>query len=247
MAVPAGSLALAAGGSYRKEEYEFITSQTVRDADVPGLGGSISTVAPTSRNVWAIFAEVNWPILRQLELNAALRFDDYEDVGNTTNPKVSLRWTPTKEILLRTAYGTGFRAPSLPELNTPAFFGATGGNYDDPVRCPQTGSPRDCNTQFTTKLGGNLSLKPEESKNLTAGIVFEPTNGLSLSADYFKIKIDNVIGIPAEEPIFSNIPASEAAGLIVRYAPGSSGCPTQRESPVPGELRDPDAREPLAA
>lgn len=221
-----GPLALAFGGSVRQEKFEFITSQTVRDADVPGLGGSISTVPSVTRNVWAVFAEVNVPIARNLEANAAVRFDDYEDVGNTTNPKVSLRWTPTKETLFRVAYGTGFRAPSLPELNTPSFFGATGGNYDDPIRCPSTGSPRDCNTQFTTNLGGNLNLKPEKSKNFTAGFVFEPAGGFSIGADYFRIRIDDVIGIPAEDPIFSNVAASEAAGLIVRYAPGSAGCPT---------------------
>ena len=225
--LPAGPLSIAVGGALRKEKFEFISAQVVRDADVPGLGGSIATVPSTSRDVKAAFAEANVPILRNVEANVAVRFDDYEDVGNTTNPKVSLRWTPVRELLLRAAYGTGFRAPSLPELNTPAFFGATGGNYDDPLRCPQTGSPRDCNTQFTAKLGGNLDLRPEKSKNLTAGFVVEPVTGLSFGADYFRIKIDNVIGIPAEEPIFTNIPAAEAAGLIVRYAPGSTGCPTQ--------------------
>jgi iron complex outermembrane receptor protein len=173
--LPAGPLALALGGSFRREKYEFISAQVVRDADVPGLGGSISTVPSTSRNIYAAYAEANVPITKTFEANVAIRFDDYEDVGNTTNPKISLRWTPTKQLLLRTAYGTGFRAPSMPELNTPAFFGATGGNYDDPVRCPQTGSPRDCNTQFTTKLGGNLDLKPEESKNFTAGFLLEPS------------------------------------------------------------------------
>ena len=230
MQLRGGALSLALGSSIRQEKFEFISSQTVRDADVPGLGGSISTVPSVSRNVWALFAEANIPVAKNLEANLAVRFDDYEDVGNSTNPKVSLRWTPSREVLLRMSYGTGFRAPSLPELNTPAFFGATGNNYDDPVRCPGTGSPRDCNTQFTTQLGGNLALKPEKSKNFTAGLVFEPAPGLSFSADYYRIKIDDVIGIPAEEPIFSNIPASEAAGLLFRYAPGSTGCPT----PTPG-------------
>jgi iron complex outermembrane receptor protein len=230
MQMRAGPLGLALGGAMRQEKYEFISSQTVRDADVPGLGGSISTVPSTSRNVWAVFAEANVPLTKTLEANVALRFDDYEDVGSTTNPKFSLRWTPSKETLFRVAYGTGFRAPSLPELYTPGFFGATGGNYDDPVRCPSTGSPRDCNTQFTTNLGGNTQLKPEKSKNFTAGFVFEPTPAFSFGADYFNIKIDDVIGTPAETPIFENIVASEAAGLIVRYAPGSAGCPT----PTPG-------------
>lgn len=229
MRLPGGMLAMAAGAMLRREKYEFITSETVREADVPGLGGSISTVAPVDRNVWAAYAELSAPILRTLEANVAVRFDDYENVGNTTNPKVSLRWTPTREVLVRAAYGKGFRAPSMPELFTPAFFGATGGNYDDPVRCPSTGSPRDCNTQFTTQLGGNPNLRPEKSRNITLGFVLEPAAGASFGADYYKIRIKDVIGLPAEEPIFSDIVGSEARGLIVRYAPGSAGCgnPTQ--------------------
>ncbi len=225
MQMRAGPLALAAGATFRREKFEFLTSQTVRDADVPGLGGSIATVPSVSRDVKAVFAEANIPIVKNLEANVAVRFDDYQDVGSTTNPKFSLRWTPTKELLLRASYGTGFRAPSLAELDTPAFYGATGGNYSDPVRCPVTGSPRDCNTQFTTQLGGNLNLKPEKSKNFTVGFVIEPASGLSFGVDFYKIKITDVIGLPAEQPIFSDIPGSEAAGLIVRYAPGSSGCP----------------------
>jgi iron complex outermembrane receptor protein len=222
----AGPLALAVGGSYRREKYEFISSRVTQDADVPGLGGSISTVPSTSRNVYAVFGELNIPIIKTVEANVAVRFDDYKDVGNTTNPKVSLRWTPTRETLVRASYGSGFRAPSLPELFQPAQFGATGGSYDDPLRCPVTGSPRDCNAQFTTKLGGNPDLKPEKSKNFTLGAVFEPTNVFSIGFDYFRIKIKDVVGLPAEEPIFTDMIAAEAAGLIVRYAPGSVGCGT---------------------
>jgi len=103
------------------------------------------------------------------------------------------------------------------------------------MTCPVTGSPRDCNTQFTSKQGGNPDLKPEKSKNFTAGFVFEPSTAFSFGVDYYNIKIDDVVGIPAEEPIFNNIPESEAAGLIVRYAPGSAGCPTATPGvPSPG-------------
>ena len=159
------------------EEYEFISSQTVRDADVPGLGGSISTVPPISRNIWAVFAEAEHADpSRPLEVNVARCATTTTRTWATPPIRRSrCAGQPTKELLLRTAYGTGFRAPSLPELNTPAFFGATGGNYDDPVRCPQTGSPRDCNTQFTTKLGGNLDAQARE--------VQEPHGGHRLRAD----------------------------------------------------------------
>jgi len=215
------------GTTYRREEYEYNSSQATTEADVPGFGGSIASIPEVSRNVWAIYGEANIPIAKSLEANVAVRFDDYERVGNTTNPKLSLRWQPTREVLVRGSVGTGFRAPALPELYQPAFFGSTGGNYDDPIRCPLTGSPRDCNAQFTSKQGGNPDLEPERSTQWSAGGIWEPLRSLSLGADYWYIKIKDVVGIPGEEPIYTNVPAAEAAGLLVRYAPGSTGCPPQ--------------------
>jgi iron complex outermembrane receptor protein len=222
--LPAGSLAVALGATYRREEYQFDSSQATQEADVPGLGGSIASVPNVKRNVWAVYGEAVIPIVKNLEADVAVRYDDYQNVGNTTNPKVSLRWQPTRQILLRASYGTGFRAPGLPELFAPNSYGATGGTYDDPLRCPFTGSPRDCNAQFTTQLGGNPALKPERSTNWTAGIVVEPVGGYSFGVDYWNIEIKDVIGLPAETPIFTDMPAAEAAGLLVRYDPGSAGC-----------------------
>jgi iron complex outermembrane receptor protein len=222
--LPAGGVALAAGTTFRREEYLYNSSPATTNADVPGLGGSIASQPESTRNIWAIYGELNIPILKNLEVNVAVRYDDYENVGSTTNPKISVRWQPTKEILLRGSAGTGFRAPSLPELYQPAAFGATGGLYNDPLRCPITGSPRDCDAQFTTKLGGNPALSPEKSDNYTAGIVLEPMPGLTLGAEYFYIKVKDAIGTPSETPIFENMVASEAAGLLFRYDRNSVGC-----------------------
>lgn len=231
--LPAGSMALGAGVTFRREEYELNAGPEVRNADVPGLGGSISTVPNVDRNVWAVYGELNIPIVKNLEANVALRYDDYEGVGNTWNPKLSLRWQPVKEVLLRGAWGTGFRAPGLIELYQPNLYGATGDIYDDPLRCPSTGSPRDCNAQFTTQLGGNVDLEAEESTNWTVGVVWEPIPAFSFGAEYWSIKVKNAIGIPPEEPIFSDMVAGEAAGLIVRYAPTSGGCQNAGSPPLP--------------
>ena len=225
--LPAGAMSLALGATYRREEYLYNSSQATTDADVPGLGGSQASIPEVKRNIYAFFGEVNIPIVKNLEVNLAVRYDDYQNVGSTTNPKVSVRWQPVKELLLRGSAGTGFRAPSLIELYQPAAFGASGGNYDDPLRCPKTGSPRDCNAQFTTKLGGNPLLKPETSDNYTAGIVFQPTAGLSMGVEYYYIKVQDAIGTPSETPIFENMVAAEAAGLLFRYPVGSTGCPPQ--------------------
>jgi len=224
--LPAGPLAIALGVQYRREQYEFNSSPGPESGDVVGLGGSIGSIPTRSRNIYAAYAEANVPIAKEVEATLALRYDDYQGVedGSTWNPKIGVRWQPSKQLLLRGAWGTGFRAPALIEQNQ-NNFGATGGLYDDPLRCPFTQSPRDCNTQFTTRLGGNPELKPETSQNWTAGFVIEPVPTLTFGAEYYWIRVKNIIGIPPEDPIFSDIAASERAGLIVRYVPGSPGCP----------------------
>jgi iron complex outermembrane receptor protein len=227
--LPAGPMALAVGALYRQEKFEQFASEALSSGDVPGLGGSVSSLPEVSRNIWAIYGELNIPIVKNLEANVAIRYDDYADVGTTWNPKVSARWTPIKELLIRGSYGTGFRAPGLPELFLPNFFGATGDIYNDPLRCPTTGSPRDCDAQFTTRLGGNPDLKPETSTSYTFGFVLEPVPQFSFGSEYYWIKVKNVIGVKGEASIFSDMPAAEAAGLLVRFAPGSAGCPPSEQ------------------
>jgi len=227
--LPAGPMALALGAEYRREEFEQQSSPFLSNGDVPGLGGSISSLPSVSRNIWAVYGELNIPIVKNLEGNVALRYDDYADVGTTWNPKVSLRWQPIQQLLVRGAYGTGFRAPGLPELFLPNYYGATGDLYNDPLRCPTTGSSRDCAAQFTTQLGGNPNLKPEESTQWTAGFVFEPVPQFSFGTEYWWIKVKNIIGTKGEASIFDNMVESEAAGLLVRYAPGSAGCPPSEQ------------------
>ena len=227
--LPGGPLALALGATYRHETFEQQAAEPLSSGDVPGFGGSIANLPEVSRNVYAVSAELSVPILKNLEGNVAVRYDDYENVGNTTNPKFSLRWQPTREVLFRGSWGTGFRAPSLPELFTPNYFSATGGTYDDPLRCATTGSARDCNAQFTTRLGGNADLKPERSTNWTVGFVIEPGPAFTFGVDYWWIKVKDIIGVPSENVIFSDMVAAEAAGTLVRFAPGSAGCPASEQ------------------
>src|SRR5207249_1931370 len=179
-----------------------------------------------SRNVYAVYGELNIPIVKTLEANVALRYDDYQNVrdGRTWNPKISARWQPSQELLVRGAWGTGFRAPGLPELFLPNYFGATGGTYNDPLRCPFTQSPRDCDAQFTTRLGGTSTLSPEKSTNVTFGFVFEPVPQFSFGTEYWYIKVKNMVGFPPEFSIFNDMVAAEAGGVLARYAPGSAGC-----------------------
>ncbi len=89
--------------------------------DIAGLGGATKPV-DEGRNVNAVFGELNIPVIKNLDLNLATRYDGYNDVGSTTNWKGNLRWQPMQQLLLRGSYGTGFRAPIAEQsVRTPDF------------------------------------------------------------------------------------------------------------------------------
>ncbi len=146
-----------------------------------------------SRNATTLFAELSAPALKLLEFNGAVCYDDYEGTGSKTTPKVGVHWQPAWEVLLRSSWGKGFRAPSVTELYQPQTLGLRTQGVTDPLRCLTTSSSNDCRTQFNTRAGGNSGLKSEESTNITAGIVLEPINAVSLAFDAFSVKLTNRI------------------------------------------------------
>src|SRR5258708_34313786 len=133
------------------------------------------------------------PVMRNVELTGAVRSDHVENVGSKTSPKVGATWKPVREVLLRGSVGKGFRAPSLTELYQPQVVGVSAPGLTDPARCPTTGDPKDCVTQFPITIGGNTALKPEISTNRTLGVVFEPINNASLALHWWSIDLKETI------------------------------------------------------
>ena len=204
MQMRGGPLAVAMGVDWRKEELDLLNADFLSTGDIIGGLGAIPSLSGFNRRVTAVFAEVNLPVLRNVEVNVAVRHDRYSDFGSTTNPKVTVRYTPTRELLLRAAYGTGFRAPTLYDLFQPLLTTNTGGAFDDPLRCATTQLVIDCNLQFNARQGGNPLLQPEKSKQWYAGVVFEPTNSLSLGVDFYRIYIKNLISTIDDATIFDD-------------------------------------------
>ncbi|MGJ9420259.1 TonB-dependent receptor [Massilia sp. CMS3.1] len=192
--LPAGAVGMALGAELRREKFNYDPSVAIQTGDIAGLGGNAFPVVG-ARNVGSVYAELSIPILDKLDADVAVRYDTYEGVGRTVNPKASLRWQPTTTLMLRSAVGKGFRAPSLTDLNTPQATGITGNGSRDYLRCPTlaTGAPRDCNFQFTTVTGGNPNLKPEKSVSITAGVMWEPIKNASISLDAFRIDLEDAI------------------------------------------------------
>ena len=192
MALGGGQAGLALGAELRREDYLFDPNPTIQTGDISGYGGNF-LLTDRSRRVDALFAEVNLPLMKGLEVNAAVRFDRYEGVGNSTTPKASLRWQPLPQVLVRGGVGRGFRAPSLQDLYLPQTTGVTTPGLSDPLRCPTTNSITDCSTQFNILNGGNPALVPEKSSNASLGIVLSPLPQLTLALDAFRIKVDETI------------------------------------------------------
>ncbi len=224
MAMAGGPLAIAFGAEVRRETADFNVNRAIASqASSSGLSGSLSKAA--SRNVQALFTELNVPMTKELEVQLAARFDRYSDVGNTTNPKIGVRYQPNAMFVLRGSASTGFRAPTLFEKNGPPSKNDTNDSYDDPILCPggvpQPGANplRDCNLQQYKLQGGNANLKPEKSRQFSIGTVIAPTAGLTMTADYWNIALKDKIAALPEQTIFGNFEKYRA--LFLRNPDGS--------------------------
>ena len=235
--LPAGPLSMALGAEHRREEYTSIAEPITAQLQ-NSLGVDPDSDVTGKRDVTAVFAELAIPIVKNLDATIALRYDDYSDVGSTTNPKFSLRFQPVPQVLLRASYNTGFRAPTLFEIFTPASLTFTSDPYDDPVLCPGgTAVPGAspgvvCGQQVQTRFSGPASvglppstLQPEESKNWNFGFVLEPAPWVTFGMDFWWIELENQISVIAEQAIF---------GDPVKYASKFFRCsqvtPAQRDA-----------------
>ncbi len=195
MKLDGGALAVAAGVDLRQESYAFSDgSVTTRLINAAPFDPQFPKV---TRDITAIFGEVVVPFFKGFEAGLALRTDRYSDFGTTTNPKVSLKWTPVQQVLLRGSYNEGFRAPSFFQLYTRTTQAQVPGNIADPVLCPGGNVPGAdltvCAIRPDAQQGGNPGLKPETSKQWTVGFVASPADWVSFSADLWEVRRTDLI------------------------------------------------------
>ncbi len=139
-------------------------------------------------------AEALFPVSKQLELQAALRADNYSDFGNSVNPKVGFRYTLSPTAVLRGSANTGFRAPSLDDVFGPQSRTFSSNPYNDPILCPggvatAAGiTSRDCGQQTQALNGGNPDVKPEKSKAVHVSVrLSSPAKNLLMTVDYWNV------------------------------------------------------------
>ncbi len=194
--------AIALGTEFRKEKFVQQANADYAQIVVDSTGVDPNTYSAGSRKVSAGYAELNVPVLKSLDLTAAVRYDKYNDFGNTTNPKIGFRFQPNKEVLLRGSYSTGFRAPSLYELNAAQTY-THSSPINDPLLCPPgTSNAAVCKVQVQVLNGGNLQLKPEKSKNATLGLVLQPIADLNVGLDFWWLRLKNQIGVVGDKSLY---------------------------------------------
>jgi len=211
--LPAGEVRAAFGFNVSRETFYTPGNEDAANGKITQQGGSWFD---GERTTYALFAETVAPITEKLEIDAAIRLDKYPNFDANIAPKIGIKYQAVPELLLRGTYSEGFRAPSLAEAGTGGIFAQIGG-YRDETRCNETNAiaellqqsqrpgdvdlgnslfNADCGRTVARMTQPNQDLEPEKAKIATLGFVYEPTNWLSLSADWWFVYRRNEIAAP---------------------------------------------------
>ncbi|MEO0463411.1 MAG: TonB-dependent receptor [Pseudomonadota bacterium] len=225
--LPGGGVGIAAGIEGRRETFiddrdprldGTITFTNAVTGDFFGsdvVGSSPSPDTSGNREVFSAFAEalipvispeMDVPLFHSLEVQAAARFENFSDAGSAFVPRAAVAWRPIGDILLRGAWSQGFRAPNLVQVND---LGTQRSNtVTQVVECVAeiikgiSESVDDCGGQGTVDFReGGPDLEPEDTESINFGIVITPSfiPGLTITADYWRVKQEGIVGIFGSE------------------------------------------------
>ena len=189
-----GAVGFAVHGESLKEGYD----DSPDPLTISGQGFDGASAGGGKREHIGLGVEVLIPLLDNFTITAAARYDDYDDdsdTGSATSPRISFEYRPTDEVLVRASWGESFRAPDMQRL-----FGATTRGFitlTDPFNGGATVQ------SVNTLTGSNISLEEEEGENWGLGVVWEVTDGLNISADWFDISLENIIATPTSQFILN--------------------------------------------
>ncbi len=241
-------LQLNMGAEWRKEQSSYVPNYELQQ----GFAASAGVVPPVGGDftVKEVFSELRLPLASHrtladdLSVEGGYRYSRYGTGFDTHTYKLGLQWAPLADVRLRGSYQRAVRAPNITELFSLQSLGADG--TLDPCAGTPTASLAACEltgvkpnqyghilpspfSSYNGLTGGNTSLRPEVADTYTAGVVLQPriAENLTLSLDYFNIKIDGVI-------------AKTGADTIMLDCLGSVGNPAQAERFCPLIHRDPE-------
>ncbi|WP_293712454.1 TonB-dependent receptor domain-containing protein [Stenotrophomonas sp. UBA7606] len=197
------------------------------------------------RDRYAIGAEFRVPIFDSLSANLAARWDKYDDitaVDDAVTYNLGLEWRPFSNLLVRGTYATSFKAPDMQLVYAEGaasyasildeYSCRSGLGLGQPLDANGNPIPRrtaDCNVsgdrtiyQAQSTIAGNPGLKEEEGKSISAGFVWDIIDGMSLSVDYWRIKLEDA----ASQLDSSYLLETEAACRLGSYEDPSKPAPS---------------------
>jgi iron complex outermembrane receptor protein len=250
----ASDLNVAFGGEWRDERFETIVgeknswvagrfafqnvdgSNTYSDGVTPLPNLSIGAhgfagFSPEQAGYWgrsnyALYTDLEADVTDSFTAGVAVRYEDFESFGDTTNFKVSGRYRVNDAVSLRASYNTGFRAPTPGQENVTKLSTITiDGELSQRGQIPPT-------NPIAQALGAE-ALKPEDSKNYSLGLVWDVTGDINVTVDYFNIELEDRIAATGTISIASRS-AIAGVGCPTALAAGSNLALCLQESGVPG-------------
>jgi outer membrane receptor protein involved in Fe transport len=241
--------ALNLGGEYRKDELALVPDEHFRNADLVGLGTPILPLSGSTL-VKELFGELRLPVLRahlidELTLEGGYRLSWYSNTEHqffSTSYKIGADLAPVRGLRFRLSQQRAVRAPNIQELFSLPFAdgfstdpcagfsppataeqcaasGVTAAQYGQVVRQP------DSSEGYNAIGGGNPELNPEVARTRTVGLVFRPEflRRLSLTVDWFEIRLDGAIGVIGAQQIIDNCIATGDPSFCDRVHRDSEG------------------------
>ena len=198
----ASDLNIAGGLEKRTEEFEISTGERASWELGPyleygfasgsnGFGGfNPATSGAWDRDNVAAYLDLEVDATESWRIGGALRYEDFDGFGSTTNFKLATHWRLTESIALRGSVGSGFRAPTPGQSNARNLSTVVNAVTNEFEERGTIGSTH----PVAVALGGR-ELEPEESQNLSLGFVYASEGGFRLTVDYFQVDIDDRIAL----------------------------------------------------
>ena len=193
-------VSVAFGGEYLDQGYQIKAGDPASyyQTGSSGLGGFRDSDAGTStRHNWAQYLDLETNLTEKLSASAAVRHEDYSDFGSNVSGSLSARYDFTPQVALRGSVSNGFRAPSLAQQNFAYTSSQLIGNTI------QEAGTFPANSQVARLLGAQ-DLKAEKSRNYSLGLVLEPTDNLTVTADVYRIDISDRISLSSNLDLSKN-------------------------------------------
>lgn len=192
----AEGMTLAFGGEYRYEKYNIYAGEeaSYKTYDATKAGGAqgfpgfqpadVPPSGVSNRSNLAAYVDAEMDITKKWLVDGALRFENYNDFGFLSTLKLATRYKVTNNFNLRGSISSGFRAPSLAQINfSNTFTTVQGGKIAEQKIAP--------NYSPIAQLAGIPNLKQETSVNASIGFSWKPVNGLTITIDGYTVSIKN--------------------------------------------------------